>query len=230
MAIEFEDMLLLKEINQQWPLAGRVLILGDCDFHFKSRDLSLALEKFSVSEALFKKQFQFSVVDTVDIAGNPTILHDLAQPFPSTIEKYDFIIDAGTIFHCFDVASALKNVNKILAKDGRIFHISALSGFYGRGYFNLHPKFFQDFYLLNGYHIENMWLRKRSFQRTILRRAKPKWCAFGKDKIYFDGHSFSEKFNGDVSKLPNNMLIALLAKKQHEEEIKFPSPINMQGA
>ncbi len=59
MAIEFEDMLLLKEINQQWPLAGRVLILGDCDFHFKSRDLSLALEKFLFQKHCLKNSFNF---------------------------------------------------------------------------------------------------------------------------------------------------------------------------
>ncbi len=227
MAIEFEDMQLLKKINADEKFEGRLLILGDCVCHFKCSDIHPEYVENNVLETLFKKQFNFSSIDTVDITGRPTILHDLTEPFLSSFQQYDFIIDAGTIFHCFDVASALKNVNDMLKVGGRIFHISALSGFYGRGYFNLHPKFYHDFYLLNGYAIENMWLRNRLARRNIFNQKQDKWQPFNFSGHFYNGESFSNKLVKDVSKLPNNMTMAVLAKKESEKSIQFPNPKNM---
>ena len=61
---------------------------------------------------------------------------------------------------------------EMLKPDGRVVHITAVSGFYGRGYYyNVHPRLFEDFYALNECRFILAAYRSRAARPTLLRRA-----------------------------------------------------------
>src|SRR4051812_35644594 len=92
------------------------LILGDCTFYVPA----MTLESF-------RDACGFRSVSTIDLFGSPTIKADLQDPpSPELLSKFGVIIDAGTLFCCFDVAGVWRNLLKMLTSDGTIFHHAAL--------------------------------------------------------------------------------------------------------
>jgi hypothetical protein len=173
--IEYQDMrAILRVLQKEMPApSGKLLILGDAIIHFTPADLrQLALQEgmellalpdkltpFSLGECL-----GFSQVDTLDINGKASITLDLQMPLPEDlVGRYDLVIDAGVLFWCFDPGVALRNIFRLVSLNGLVLHITALSGYYGRGYYNIHPRLFEDFYLSN----------KCTFLQSSF-RAKPK--------------------------------------------------------
>lgn len=99
---------------------------------------------------------------TLDINGEATITLDLTQEIKAEyIDRFDCIIDAGVLFYCFDPGTVLRNLHRMLKKDGLMAHITAVSGFYGRAYYNVHPLVLNDFYSANGYVLLNTNFRSR---------------------------------------------------------------------
>ena len=114
--------------------------------NFRLNEVPLELNPYTLGMSL-----GFRNVDTLDINGKTTINHNLQKNLPQMlIEKYDLVIDAGVLFWCFEPGVALKNIFRMAKKNRLICHITAVTGFFGRGYYNIHPRFFEDFYLLNG--------------------------------------------------------------------------------
>jgi hypothetical protein len=134
--------------SEQGLFSGaRVAILGDCRFH-----TAWATGDNRKDLARFAKELNLAQVETLDIMGNPTIVLDLHQPLPDALNaRFDVLIDAGTVHCCFDVAAVLKNCLALLKERGTIFHLSALTGYFGRAYYCFNPLLFRDFYLQNGF-------------------------------------------------------------------------------
>lgn len=129
----------------------RVAILGDCQFGVPGGPASLAQ---------FQDKYQLEQVDTFDVNGEPTHRLDLNQAVPATLHgQYDWVIDAGTAFCCFDPAQVLRNIHNMLAVDGHVFQFASLFGYLNRAYYSFHPILLQDFYQTNGY--RDLWLRYR---------------------------------------------------------------------
>ena len=161
MGIEYQDMrAILRVLKREMPTpSGKLLILGDAVIHFAPRELQeLATQEGiglralpdSLTPLSLGESLGFSQVDTLDINGKASINLDLQDPLPGELlGQYDLVIDAGVLFWCFEPGQVLKNIFRLPKTNGLIFHITALSGYYGRGYYNIHPRLFQDFYLSN---------------------------------------------------------------------------------
>jgi len=92
------------------------------------------------------------VADFLDY-GNGEILLDLNQPLPRELAgRYDLVIDPGTLEHCFDVVTAVRNVAALLGPGGWAYHQSCMN-FPGHGYFGISPTFYVDFYSANGFDV-----------------------------------------------------------------------------
>jgi hypothetical protein len=114
-----------------------------CRWHgLKSRPIPDAHSFFGLMGA------SLDVYDIVETRGGE-ILCDLNEPMAHTV-PYDFVLDVGTIEHCFNIGQAAKNMAGLLGKDGVIFHSnphnSGNHGFYG-----LQPTWFADFYGQDGF-------------------------------------------------------------------------------
>ena len=66
-------------------------------------------------------------------------------------ERFDAILDAGTLEHVFDISVALSNLVKMLKKGGRIILISPSSNAIDHGFYSFSPTLFFDFFTANGF-------------------------------------------------------------------------------
>tara|TARA_Y100000389_G_C17373078_1_gene470107 strand:+ start:185 stop:844 length:660 start_codon:yes stop_codon:yes gene_type:complete len=140
---DMHEILNIKNINPQIKTCA---ILGDCSFHYRDGN-----------KEHFKKIMNLDIVHTFDINGNPDYKLDLQEPLPIEFkEKYDLILDIGTLYCIFDIPSCLKNMLFILKSNGIIFHNSNLVGHFGRGFYALSPSFYNEFYRANNFDIIKM--------------------------------------------------------------------------
>lgn len=173
----------------------RVAILGDCQFGVPGGPESLDE---------FKQKYQLEQVDTFDINGSPSQRIDLNIPVPESFHcRYDWVIDAGTAFCCFDPAQVMRNIHNMLSVDGRVFQFASLFGYLNRAYYSFHPILLQEFYQTNQY-------------RDLLLRYRLK----GK---YWQPMDDINMFNGDAT-VPNDTCVLIIAQKTNHEPPKAAMP------
>ncbi len=159
MGIEIQDAYSIISLikNENFYSKKSLLILGNANIYFDLKSLIRVSEKLNYQFTFLPKELNvftfgkflgFENVETLDLNGKATLTIDLQENLSKKMfSKYDFIIDAGVLFWCFNPGDVLKNIYRMAKKDALIFHITALSGYFGRGYYNIHPKLFHDFYL-----------------------------------------------------------------------------------
>lgn len=116
-----------------------------CKWHgLPSRDIPTAESLFAVMEA------DLDVFDIASLRGNE-IIRDLNYPIDER-EEYDFVLDVGTVEHCFNIGQAIINMAGLLKEGGMIFHGNPMQvgnhGFYG-----LQPTWYADFYGQDGFQL-----------------------------------------------------------------------------
>ena len=83
---------------------------------------------------------------------NPDYLIDLNYDISEKYyERFDVILDVGTLEHIFDIPVALSNLIKMLKKGGRIILILPSSGGIDHGFYSFSPTLFFDFFTANGF-------------------------------------------------------------------------------
>lgn len=70
-----------------------------------------------------------------------SIVHDLNKKIPKKHHnKYDFILDGGTIEHVFDVPQAFENVHLMLKEGGIFLSYNGGNGWFGHGFYQFSPE------------------------------------------------------------------------------------------
>jgi hypothetical protein len=96
---------------------------------------------------------ELTVADFTDLGNRENVI-DLNQHVRRFWRnRFDLIIDPGTIEHCFNVVTAMENIVLMLRTGGFVYHQDAIN-FPNHGFFSLSPTFFVDFYASNGFEIE----------------------------------------------------------------------------
>jgi SAM-dependent methyltransferase len=214
---------------------GSVLILGDCNFFTSWSSGNSALDR-----AKFQETYNLDRVETVDIAGNPSIRLDLQDTVPPELQgQFDMVIDAGTLFWCFDVPAVLENCLRMLKDRGTMAHICALTGHFGRGYYNIHPKLFKDFYEQNGFEIISTEVRVHKQMSCLAALQRKFWELRGRtvgefrripvDAVFLENADFvSMKFTSEVAAkapmLPNDALFLCAARRSRRSDFVRPLP------
>jgi hypothetical protein len=214
---------------------GSVLILGDCNFFTSWSSGNNVQDRLR-----FQEMFDLLRADTVDISGNPSIRLDLQGPVPREFEdQFDMIIDAGTLFWCFDVSAVLENCLRMLRDRGTIAHVCALTGHFGRGYYNIHPKLFRDFYLQNGFEIIGTEVRVHKQTSRLAMWQKKLWELRGRPvggfrripanatflrDADFVSMQFTEEVAFEAPMLPNDALFLCVARRSHRSDFVRPLP------
>lgn len=96
-------------------------------------------------------------LDVFDImqARGDEILCDLNVPMAPT-RGYDYVLDVGTLEHCFNIGQAAQNAAGLLLQDGIIYHSNPFV-MSNHGFYSLNPTWFADFYAQPGF--ELLWLK-----------------------------------------------------------------------
>jgi SAM-dependent methyltransferase len=214
---------------------GSVLILGDCDFLF-----DWAVRNAETDRRKFRELYGLSRLETIDVVGSPSIRFDLHQEAPSELRgQFDLIIDAGTIYNCFDVSSVFKNCFDLLKDTGLIIHHCALTGYFGRAYYNIHPALFKDLFEQNGFSITDMEVRVFK-ELSAFARWQRRWknwrgiptgqykdiderATFLKYADFVD-MEFTETPASGAAMLPNDALLLCAARRRERQTFVKPIP------
>ena len=90
-------------------------------------------------------------LDYSDFEGAELVC-DLNQPVPAELrERFQGVLDSGTLEHVFDVRTALVNVASMLCSGGRAIHISPCNNFANHGFYQFGPSLLADFYQANAF-------------------------------------------------------------------------------
>lgn len=109
------------------------------------------METYSFFNAL---GHQLDCIDHKEVRGGE-IVHDLNERLPEALrEKYDLLIDTGTIEHCFNVAEAMRSTAELVRQGGYVIQGIGLN-YYNHGFYNFSPTFVRDFFGQNGFDL--MW-------------------------------------------------------------------------
>lgn len=75
------------------------------------------------------------LVESVDVSGYEAATHVADLGFPASLpRRYDMVVDAGSLEHVFDVATAFRNVIGFAALGGRIVHVLPVNNLSGHGF------------------------------------------------------------------------------------------------
>jgi SAM-dependent methyltransferase len=80
------------------------------------------------------------------------LIVDLNYQVPSALlNRFDLIIDGGTLEHVFDVKQALANIVSMLKPRGRVIRFSPANNYANHGFYQISPTLFLDYYNANGF-------------------------------------------------------------------------------
>jgi len=103
------------------------------------------------SEQILIDQFRATEVCSVDASSyeDCTFIQDLNEKWTNVDlirEKYDTILDIGTLEHVFNVPQALNSIADACKVDGTIIHVQIFSDFCGHGLWHFSPELFFGWY------------------------------------------------------------------------------------
>lgn len=165
---------LLEEARRK-PFHGRVLTLGRQAIITPRPVLTrlmlehgLKAEKVTrgdgdtVTDQEFFHSLGFEEIESVDYSDfeNATHIADLGAPdLPEHLrERFDLVVDGGTIEHIFHLPNVLKNVFAALRVGGRVIHASPMTGFFDHGFYEFSPTLFVDYYSANQFELNCIWI------------------------------------------------------------------------
>lgn len=104
-------------------------------------------------------------LDASDYEGATHILDLNAADTPASLcDRFDMVLDGGTLEHVFHVPHALAHMGRMVKVGGRVIHMSPSSNYFDHGFYMFSPTLFHDYYRANGFAVECMRVIRHSGQ------------------------------------------------------------------
>lgn len=136
MGIDLHTFRFVSGLANQRPL-GRVLTIGrqGVDFDPALAGVAPADPKQAAYCEWTLAALGAQTVESVDVSDYEGATHvaDLGLPTPLP-DRFDTVIDAGSLEHVFDVVTAFRNVIGFTAENGRIVHVLPVNNLSGHGF------------------------------------------------------------------------------------------------
>ena len=199
--------------------------------HLEKRDNALTIGRQGIHlgqdpapfcEEMFKKEFKFKNVDSLDNSDyeGASVIHNLNKPIDPSMTKYDFIFDGGSIEHVFNVPQALENVINLLEIGGVFCSINGNNNFSGHGMYQFSPELYlSSFTDKYGMKIKEMHLAIRGSIGTDLQ-----WIDVYNNR-FTDGNRTTQRY-GDPYASHEVYIIVIAQKISDERESLIESPPN----
>lgn len=131
-----------------WPDAG----------DSKSFQAAVSGAEWRFAELL--RQMGVAEVQACDASGfeGADLIHDLNQPIPPEWEeRYDLVIDGGTLEHVFNLPTALGNAMRMVRTGGRLVLFTPANNYCGHGFYQFSPElFWRVFTEANGFRLSRL--------------------------------------------------------------------------
>lgn len=198
---------LLREYGFWPPPGGEVTFLSE-------------LEKAKWRFDVFARALGAKNVSSMDVSDyeQATVIHDLNLPVPPTLhERYDLVIDGGTLEHVFNVPVAMENCMRMTKAGGHVVIITNINNLVGHGFYQFSPEFFfRTFARENGFEVKRMVALEDTFGRSSLLGVKYDFPIQGDWYDVLDPDKIRKR---NVLITKNSTVLFMLAKKVSREEI-----------
>ena len=128
----------------------------------RGRDYAQDNAKDPYLDAFLLPALGFDPVHTLDASAyeGATHIHDLNLPGANLAvpQRYDAILDLGTIEHIFHVPNVLQNIFSMLNVGGFVYHVLGSNSYIDHGFYQFSPTFFLDYYSANRFKIHLLQL------------------------------------------------------------------------
>lgn len=105
---------------------------------------------------------------------NPDIIMDLNVPVDNKYHnKFDVILDAGTLEHIFNIPQALENIRLMAKPGGTIILITPASGAIDHGFYQISPTLYYDYFGINGFENFSCFILEGSGSKGKIYKYKP---------------------------------------------------------
>jgi SAM-dependent methyltransferase len=91
----------------------------------------------------------FENIDSIDNSPyeGASIIHNMNNPIPNhLIQRYDYILDAGTTEHIFNIPQVCENIIDLLSPEGIYVSITPNNNLSGHGIYQFSPEFYLSAY------------------------------------------------------------------------------------
>ncbi len=156
---------------------GRVCTLGRQQLFCPPRRIKALLRKYGIdakgdyavqatrfAEDLFSR-LGFLSCDSVDASDyeSATIVHDLNRPVADDLhERFDLVLDGGTLEHVFNFPVALKNAMEMTKVEGALVIHNCMNNLAGHGFYQFSPElFYRALSGDNGFRVVRMFVYAR---------------------------------------------------------------------
>ena len=209
MGINIETVQLIIEIQEKNLLKGnRVLELGQQDLTIPTVKVSRLLKtdkKIQTPAELFEffGFYEYKSIDGIESTNcYPIDLNKEITEKELDFLRSDFVTNFGTSEHVFNQGMVFRNIHELCEQDGLMAHALPISGHFQHGYFNYHPRLFQEMALANGYRIISMYIAPNYRPKLIPYSAKKLFKNRFKDMLLLfvfqktSNNSFVNPFDG----------------------------------
>jgi len=175
MGLSLNAVALLLEEGAERPFRGTIGTLGKQRVFATNQQLSNTFRRAGaapqtplprndqiVTDTALLEAMGFDTVESLDYSDYEGATHvlDLNQPtIPDGLrERYDVLLDSGTIEHVFHIPNVLANIHNLIKVGGRVIFIAPSSNHLDHGFYMFSPTFFYDYYRANGFKIEAIYV------------------------------------------------------------------------
>jgi len=162
--VDFTDTLTLGR-QKIWISKKQYKILKN-NYNINS-DVEFDYSKRVYADNILRNWFSIIDLDVLDFSDyeNANIIHDMNKAIPDNLnQKYDVIIDGGTLEHVFNFPIAISNCMNMLKENGNLFMFSMANNHCGHGLYQFSPElFFRIFDQVNGFRIQSIVLVSHPF-------------------------------------------------------------------
>lgn len=139
-------------------------------------DLNAGYQHHPFCENILTDYFGASKVESFDSSDyeDATFVFDMNKRIEENINKYDTVIDSGTLEHIFNVKQAFENISNMCRVGGQIIHILPANNHCGHGFWQFSPELFFSLYSeKHGYAETEVFLVDNSQESIWFKVRKP---------------------------------------------------------
>lgn len=159
---------------EKW--ATEILKRANSHTEVKSRDfLEVAGTSGLYADDFFKIYLGSESVESIDCSGYEGASHilDLNYPLPESLhQKFDLVVDCGTLEHIFNLPQAMASLMNSVKERGKIFISIPCNNLPGHGFYQISPELiFRVFSEENGFKIDDVQLIVYQYPSVELSRS-----------------------------------------------------------
>lgn len=156
-----------------------ILTIGHLKLFLSRNDIKFLINKYNLEidinllknleycDDFFSVIFETKNLKSLDYSDYEKcdIVHDMNTPVDSKyFEKFDVVIDGGSLEHIFNFPTAIANCMKMIKKGGSFFSFTMANNHMGHGFYQFSPElFFRIFDNSNGFNVTNLLLEKHKY-------------------------------------------------------------------